>query len=72
MKRNNGLPPDKRHPPYNLCFRSKKIENTFFYVQLGEALFQGDQDYTSKAAKKEKDESPPSFLIYDKGSCFLG
>lgn len=33
----------------------KNIKNTFLYVQLEEALFQGEQDYISKVAKTEKD-----------------
>jgi len=33
----------------------KNIKNTLLYVQLEEALFQGDQDYISKVAKTEKD-----------------
>jgi hypothetical protein len=33
----------------------KNIKNTLLYVQLGEALFQGDQDYISKVAKTERE-----------------
>ena len=33
----------------------KNIKNTFLYVQLDEALFQGEVDYISKVAKTEKD-----------------
>lgn len=33
----------------------KNIKNTLLYVQLEEALFQGEQDYISKVAKTEKD-----------------
>jgi len=33
----------------------KNIKNTFLYIQLEEALFQGEQDYISKIAKNEKD-----------------
>jgi len=33
----------------------KNIKNAFLYVQLEEALFQGEQDYISKVAKTEKD-----------------
>jgi hypothetical protein len=33
----------------------KNIKNTLLYVHLEEALFQGDQDYTSKVAKSEKE-----------------
>lgn len=32
----------------------KNIKNTLLYVQLEEALFQGEQDYISKVAKTEK------------------
>jgi hypothetical protein len=33
----------------------KNIKNTLLYVQLEEALFQGEIDYISKVAKTEKD-----------------
>jgi integrase len=33
----------------------KNIKNTLLYIQLEEALFQGEQDYISKVAKTEKD-----------------
>jgi hypothetical protein len=33
----------------------KNIKNTLLYVQLEEALFQGEQDYISKVAKTEKE-----------------
>ncbi|MBT0158639.1 site-specific integrase [Candidatus Bathyarchaeota archaeon A05DMB-2] len=33
----------------------KNIKNTLLYVQLEEALFQGEQDYLSKVAKTEKE-----------------
>ena len=33
----------------------KNIKNTFLYVQLEEALFQGEVDCISKVAKTEKD-----------------
>ena len=33
----------------------KNIKNTILYIQLEEALFQGEQDYISKVAKTEKD-----------------
>jgi integrase len=33
----------------------KNIKNTMLYVQLEEALFQGEQDYISKVAKTEKE-----------------
>jgi hypothetical protein len=32
----------------------KNIKNTMLYVQLEEALFQGEEDYISKVAKTEK------------------
>jgi len=33
----------------------KNIKNTLLYVQLEEALFQGESEYISKVAKTEKD-----------------
>ena len=33
----------------------KNIKNTELYVQLDEALFQGEHEYISKVAKNEKD-----------------
>jgi len=33
----------------------KNIKNTLLYIQLEEALFQGEQDYISKVAKSQKD-----------------
>ena len=33
----------------------KNIKNTLLYVQLEEALFQGEQDYISKVAKTQKE-----------------
>ena len=33
----------------------KNIKNTLLYVQLEEALFQGETEYISKVAKTEKD-----------------
>ncbi len=33
----------------------KNIKNTLLYVQLEEALFQGESEYVSKVAKTEKD-----------------
>jgi integrase len=33
----------------------KNIKNTMLYIQLEEALFQGEQDFTSKVAKTEKE-----------------
>lgn len=33
----------------------KSIKNTLLYVQLEEALFQGEQDFISKVAKTEKE-----------------
>jgi len=33
----------------------KNIKNTLLYIQLEEALFQGEKDYISKVAKTEKD-----------------
>ncbi len=33
----------------------KNIKNTLLYVQLEEALFQGETSYISKVAKTEKD-----------------
>ena len=33
----------------------KNIKNTLLYVQLEEALFQGEIDYISKVAKTQKD-----------------
>ena len=33
----------------------KNIKNTLLYVQLEEALFQGEDEYVSKVAKTEKD-----------------
>jgi hypothetical protein len=35
----------------------KNIKNTKLYVQLEEALFQGEHEYVSKVAKTEKDVS---------------
>jgi integrase len=33
----------------------KNIKNTLLYIQLEDALFQGEQDYISKVAKTQKD-----------------
>lgn len=33
----------------------KNIKNTLLYIQLEEALFQGEQDYISKVAKTQKE-----------------
>ncbi len=33
----------------------KNMKNTLLYVQLEEALFQGDQDFISKVARTEKE-----------------
>jgi hypothetical protein len=33
----------------------KNIKNTLLYIQLEEALFQGEQDYISKVAKTENE-----------------
>lgn len=33
----------------------KNIKNTLLYVQLEEALFQGENEYISKVAKSEKE-----------------
>ncbi len=40
---------------YHEALGHKNIKNTPLYIQLEEALFQGEQDYVSKVAKTEKD-----------------
>ncbi len=44
-----------RHVLRHATLGHKQIKNTLLYVQLEEALFQGEHEYISKVAKTEKE-----------------
>jgi len=53
-----GLPksyPHKRKEVFRDLSYHQNIQNTLLYVQLEEALFQGETNYISKVAKTEKE-----------------
>jgi hypothetical protein len=55
LEENHAPQQNHRHVLGNSSTRPQKHQNTLLYVQLEEALFQGEQDYISKIARTEKE-----------------
>lgn len=55
MERHHALSPNKRPLLCNATLRSQKHQKYILYIQLEEALFQGENEYISKVARTEKE-----------------